>query len=104
MSRPKKAGSSPGTDSRAPCLLIVARDQLELYHDLQFAFGASQKVTIILDRRCENRRRRDLPVPEDRRRMERRSLPHIAEDPRFRQYVMVRPYSRRPHIPSLPEC
>jgi hypothetical protein len=29
--------------------------------------------------------------------MERRSLPHIEEDLGFRDYVLVRPHSRRPH-------
>lgn len=77
-------------------LLIVARDHPELYQSLQYAFGDSAEVAVILDRRTENRRRRGLPVPADRRRKERRSLPHIADDPGQRQYVLVRPHFRRP--------
>ena len=97
MPSPKHVVKSPFTDSAVPGLLIVARDQLDLYRTLQEEFGESQKVAVILDRRCENRRRRGLAVPADRRRMERRSFSHIEEDLRQRQYVLVRPHSRRPH-------
>ena len=97
MQTSKQVVKSPSTGSAVPGLLIVARDQVEVYRALQEAFGESQKVTVILDRRCENRRRRGLAVPGDRRRMERRTLSHIEEDLRLRQYVLVRPHSRRPH-------
>ena len=97
MPSPKKVGNSPGAAHEVPGLLSVARDQRELYRALQLVFGESQKITVILDRRCENRRRRGFPVPADRRRMERRSLPHIEDDLRHRQYVLVRPRSRRVH-------
>jgi hypothetical protein len=93
----KKVVTSPRTGQAVPGLLIVARDRPELYHALQQTFGESQEVTVLLDRRCEHRRRRGLAVPGDRRRMERRSLPHIEEDLGFRDYVLVRPHSRRPH-------
>jgi len=97
MPRPKKFVEHHATGYAVPGLLIVARDQLELYRALQQEFGKSEKVAVILDRRCENRRRRGLVVPADRRQMERRSLSHIEEDLRLRQYVLVRPHSRRPH-------
>jgi len=93
----KKVVKSPRTGHAAPGLLIVARDHLELYDALQQAFGGTERVTVLLDRRCENRRRRGLAVPADRRRMERRSLPHIEDDLRQRKYVLVRPHDRRPH-------
>jgi hypothetical protein len=97
MSSPKKVGKFPRTGHAVPSLLIVARDHRELYHALQQAFGEHQEVAVILDRRCENRRRRGLAVSADRRRMERRGLPHIEDDLRSRQYVLVRPHSRRPN-------
>jgi hypothetical protein len=77
--------------------LIVARDHLELYHSLQHAFGDSPEVTILLDRRCEKRRRHVQPVAGDRWRSERRTLLHMTDDPRVRHYVLVRPHYRRPH-------
>jgi len=92
----KKVVKSPRTGHAVRGLLIVARDHLELYRALQHAFGERPEVAVILDRRCQNRRRRGLAVPADRRRMERRSLPHIADDLRLREYVLVRPQSRRP--------
>jgi hypothetical protein len=93
----KKVVKSPCMGHAAPGLLIVARDHLVFYDALQQAFGGSERVTVLLDRRCENRRRRGLAVPADRRRMERRSLLHIEDDLCQRKYVVVRPQSRRPH-------
>jgi hypothetical protein len=93
----KKVVTSPRTGQAVPGLLIVARDQPALYRALQQTFGESQEVAVLLDRRWETRRRRSLAVPGDRRGMERRSLPHIENDLRLREYVLVRPHSRRPH-------
>lgn len=88
---------TPAVHPGAPGLLVVARDQPELYRVLQQAFGDSQQVAVILDRRCENRRRGGLAVPVDQRRRERRSLPHMEDDLALRQYILVRPHFRRPH-------
>lgn len=93
----KPVGTSPRPGQAVPGLLIVARDRPELYHALQQTFGESQEVAIILDRRCEHRRRGGLAVPGDRRRRERRSFPHLEEDLRLREYVLVRPHARRPN-------
>jgi len=97
MPSPKRVEKSPVPDHAVPGLLIVARDQPELYHALRLVFGESQKVAVILDRRRKHQRRRMVAVSDDRRRMERRSLPNIEDDLRHRQYVLVRPHSRRPH-------
>ncbi len=78
-------------------LLIVARDQWDLYDCLQHAYGDSAEVTVLLDRRQTDRRRGVQPVPRDRRRGDRRSPLSIANDLRFQQYVLVRPHARRPH-------
>jgi hypothetical protein len=97
MSRLKTVGTFPRSGPAVPALLIVARDRPELYHALQQNFGDSQEIAVLLDRRREDRRRRELAVPGDRRRMERRSTPRIEDDLRLREYVLVRPHSRRPH-------
>jgi hypothetical protein len=78
-------------------LLIVARDQGDLYDCLQHAYADSETITVLLDRRHAERRRSVQPVAGDRRRGERRSLLSLADDLRFQQYVLVRPHSRRSH-------
>jgi hypothetical protein len=78
-------------------LLIVARDQGDLYEALQDAYGDSETITVLVDRRLGDRRRSGEPVPGERRRRERRGLPNIDHDLRCQQYVLVRPHARRPH-------
>ena len=78
-------------------LLIVARDRVDLYETLQHAYGDSETLTVLLDRRQGERRRSLQPVAGDRRRGERRSLLSLADDLRWQQYVLVRPHYRRPH-------
>jgi hypothetical protein len=68
-----------------------------LYEALQYAYGDSATISVLLDRRQGERRRSVQPVPEERRRNDRRSLLSIADDLRFQQYVLVRPHGRRPH-------
>lgn len=77
-------------------LLIVARDQVDLYESLQYAYGDSETITVLLDRRLAERRRAVQPMMAERRRGERRSPLSIADDLRFQQYVLVRPHFRRP--------
>jgi hypothetical protein len=76
-------------------LLIVARDQVDLYDCLQHAYSDSEEITVLLDRRQGDRRRAVQPVPGERRHAERRSLLSVADDLRFQQYVLVRPHYRR---------
>jgi len=91
------APDNPPTRAPVPGLLVVARDQPDLYRVLQQTFGASPQVAVILDRRCEKRRRGGHAVASDQRRRERRSLPRFEDDLTLRQYILVRPHSRRPH-------
>ena len=77
-------------------LLIVARDQLKLWLSLKDAFGDSEGLTVLFDRRQADRRREGQAVASDRRRVERRSLPGVEDDLGVRKYVLVRPHSRRP--------
>jgi hypothetical protein len=53
-------------------LLIVRGDREPLYAQLRLAFAGSPVVQVILDRRREERRRRELPVTVDQRRGDRR--------------------------------
>jgi hypothetical protein len=89
--------STPATQTAVRGLLIVARDQIELCRSLKQAFGDSERVTVLLDRRQGERRHGIQPVTADRRGIDRRSLPHIEDDLRLRKYVLVRPHYRRPH-------
>jgi hypothetical protein len=77
--------------------LIVARDSVALRQALQELLAAKGRVTVVVDRRRADRRRRVRPVLEERRRTERRSLPSLAEGLRRWPYVVVPPYYRRAH-------
>jgi hypothetical protein len=78
-------------------LLIVARDQVALYESLQYAYSDREGIAVLFDRRQTDRRRDVQLVAGERRRRDRRSLPSIADDLRFQQYVLARPHYRRPH-------
>ena len=97
MPIPRHGRNAPWTSTPARGLLIVARDHLDLYRALEQAFGGSQRVIVLLDRRLEERRRAVRPVKSDLRRIERRSFPNVEDDLRLRRYVVVRPHRRRPH-------
>jgi hypothetical protein len=77
-------------------LIIVARDQPDLWRTLTREFGQSQEIRVLLDRRQGERRKEDQSYVPDRRGVERRSLPRIEDDVRSRQYVLVRPHYRMP--------
>lgn len=89
---PKKPPARPA----ARGLLIVARDQGDLHEALQHACGDDADLTVLVDRRHAERRRTMRPVPGERRHWDRRSVPSVAHDLRFQQYVLVRPRTRRP--------
>ena len=78
-------------------LWIVAREQVNLYESLQYAYRDSDTITVCLDRRQGDRRLAVQPVPEERRRRGRRRPPSVAQDLHLWGYVLVRPYPRRPH-------
>lgn len=78
-------------------LMVVARDAAELYASLKKTFADSEGIEVILDRRFGERRQRNAPVPDDRRRGERRSRPPLkgAEDsPRFEVHRHQAPASQ----------
>lgn len=78
-------------------LIIVAREQRDLWRSLVHEFKDVQQIQILLDRRRGERRTPRGPVAYDRRARERRSLPRLEDDLHARQYVLVRPHDRRPH-------
>ncbi len=91
--------STLGVDNRRKVLslIIVAREQQELWRSLVDEFRDVEQVQILLDRRRGERRMPRGPVAYDRRTRERRSLPRLEDDLHARQYVLVRPHYRRPH-------
>ena len=91
------AGHRAPTHRTVRSLIIVAREQWNLWRSLAQEFEHVDCVQILLDRRHGERRTPWGPVPYDRRARERRSLPRIEDDLRSRQYVLVRPQHRRPN-------
>ena len=77
-------------------LIIVAREQTDLWRALTDEFRNVAQIQVLLDRREAERRRVTKPVAQERRGVQRRSAPSLEEDLRARQYVLVRPRHRRP--------
>jgi hypothetical protein len=78
-------------------LIIIAREQQDLWRALEHEFKDVAKVQVLLDRRHGERRTPRGPVAYDRRASDRRSLPCLEDALHARQYVLVRPHDRRPH-------
>ena len=91
----KAANRTPAKDA-AGSFIIIARDQRELWQALTREFKHIPEIQVLLDRRQGERRRLAVPVAQDRRGAQRRSLPHLEDDLRARQYVLVRPRRRQP--------
>jgi hypothetical protein len=68
---------------------IVARDNPELYAYLRDRFAADGEVEVILDRRVGQRRQRNVSHPEDRRRGDRRSRPHVDNELQIRSHAII---------------
>jgi hypothetical protein len=77
-------------------LIIVARDQPDLWKTLTHEFGQCQEIRVLLDRRQGERRVNNQSYAPDRRGTDRRSLTRTEDDVRSRQYVLVRPHYRVP--------
>ena len=71
-------------------LLIVARNQPDLWHYLKRNFAGDEKVEVILDRRRGERRQRIQPHEPERRRADRRHQPSLAHDLSYRFLAIVR--------------
>jgi hypothetical protein len=74
-------------------LIIVARDEPELWQSLKAQFAADETVEVILDRRLRERRQRIQACEPDRRGADHR-LWRIETDLRSRRYVIVGPQPR----------
>ena len=70
-------------------LFVVARRDPELYGYLRARFADEAGVSVVLDRRVENRRRRMLPAAAERRRADRRTRPEIDEQLRTTSLAIV---------------
>jgi len=91
-----RAASQTATKDPARSFIIIARDQQELWQALMREFEHIPEIQVFLDRREGERRRLALPVAQDRRGAQRRSLAHLEDDLRARRYVLVRPRRRQP--------
>jgi hypothetical protein len=76
-------------------LIIVARDQPDLWQSLKEHFAANEEIEPILDRRRWERRQRIQGCEPDRRGPDRRHPLGIEHDLRARQFVIVRPKPER---------
>ena len=69
-------------------MLIVAREQPQIYDYLKQLFSGVEKVQVILDRRRRERRQRNEPHEPERRQAQRRRDP--GSYPRSDWFVFVR--------------
>ena len=78
-------------------LIIVGREQLDLWRSLVREFKDVEHIQVLLDRRQGERWTPSGPVTYDRRASERRSLPRLEDDLPPRQDVLVRLHYWRSH-------
>ena len=72
-------------------LVVVARDEPELWQSLTQHFSANEDVQVLLDRRQGERRQRVQAYERDRRGPDRRRPPSIESGVSHPRYVMARP-------------
>ncbi len=72
------------------CLIIVARDQPDLWVTIQRQFAAYTRVQVLQDRRRSERRQRFQRYEPERRRVDRRRPLRIENDLAWRPYLIVR--------------
>jgi hypothetical protein len=72
-------------------LVVVAREQPDLWQSLTEHFAANEDVQVLLDRRQGERRQRVQAYERDRRGPDRRRPRSIEKDVSHRQYVIARP-------------
>jgi hypothetical protein len=107
MFGPRNESRTRPTRPAARGVLIVARDQHELYRNLQRAHRDTDEILVLRDRRQGERRRASHPVADERRHRGRRRLPALAEELRVQPAVRGDlPGGRRgagvtPHVAAL---
>jgi len=72
------------------CLIIVGRDQPNLWFAIQRKFAVYKRVQVIQDRRRRERRQRFHLYEPERRRVDRRRPLCIENDLYWRPYLIVR--------------
>ena len=70
-------------------LIIVARDQPELWHHLTRHFAEHNEVWVLLDRRQWERRQRLQRYEPERRKADRRPPLSLHTDLRYRSFLLV---------------
>ena len=85
------------TDQAMRSLIIVGREQRDLWRSLVHEFKDMERIQVVLDRRQGERRTPSGPVTYDRRAGERRNLPPLEDDLPPRQDVLVRLHYWRSH-------
>ncbi len=94
---PKRRRCPPARAARP--LLIVARDQQDLYHILQRAYRDTDELVVLRDRRQGERRRGSHPVAEERRHGDRRCAPPLAHELGSQHFALVYPASTGARTP-----
>ena len=79
----------PPSGHRVRGLIIVARDQPDLWHHLTQHFAGHNEVRILLDRRQWERRQRVQTYGAERRKAARRRPPSIETDLRYRSFLLA---------------
>ena len=75
-------------------LIIVARNQPDLWCALRKDLEMNDDVLVFLDRRVVDRRRQASGFQPNRRKMDRRRPLSSENDVRIRQYIIARPKER----------
>ena len=91
MRTTSRSAEAQPTERKVQTLIIVARDQPDLWQSLKEHFAANEEIEPILDRRRWERRQRIQRCEPDRRGPDRRRPPSIEHDFRSRQFVIARP-------------
>ncbi len=101
MAGESRSPNVPPSDHRVQGLIIVARDQPDLWDHLTQHFAGHKEVRIFLDRRQWERRQRMQAYGPDRRLAARRRPPSIETDLRYRSFLLV-PQLQEPVKDPLP--
>jgi len=78
-----------GGPARLRCLVIVSREELDLWRHMAQYNGEIKGVLVLLDRRKRERRQQEQPVALERRRADRRSPPPADGDLRRQPFLLV---------------
>ncbi|HSD51211.1 MAG TPA: hypothetical protein VLG48_07355 [Candidatus Methylomirabilis sp.] len=101
MAGESRSPSVPPSGNRVRGLIIVARDQPDLWHQLTQHFVGQNEVRVLLDRRQWERRQRLQTYGPERRKAVRRRPASIETDLRYRSFLLV-PHRQEPLRGPLP--